>query len=147
MYVKRVQVVSYGPIQNLDLAMPFDGESPKPVVLVGENGSGKTIVLSHIVNGLLQAKATAYPDTPEVEPGKVYKLRTNAYIKTGNEYSFARVDFENDLFTAELRTMVSKGEQTNAPAGISDTPAEAAWNSLGARSHGLFGLWIPPLGT
>ena len=46
-------------------------------MLVDENGSGKSILLSHIVNGLISAKGIAYPETPEVELGKVYKLRSN----------------------------------------------------------------------
>lgn len=130
MYVKRLQLASYGPIANLDIEMPFEGDSPRPVVLVGENGSGKTILLSHIVNGLLQAKAAAYPDSPEVEPGKVYKLRSNEYIKAGSGYSFSRVEFEQNLFTSELRTVAKKGEDTEVPLDITGTAAEAAWNSL-----------------
>ena len=56
MYVKRIRLENYGPIPNLDIELPFDGDRPKPIVLVGENGSGKSIVLSHIVNGMLEAK-------------------------------------------------------------------------------------------
>ena len=53
MYAKRIQLTNYGPIDRLDIPCPFDGDKPKPIVLVGENGSGKSILLSHIVNGLL----------------------------------------------------------------------------------------------
>ena len=74
MYAKRIQIDNYGPIDRLDIPFPFEVDAPKPVVLVGENGSGKSILLSHIVNGLLVAQSHIYPDTPEVETGKVYKL-------------------------------------------------------------------------
>ena len=56
MYVKRIQLLNYGPIDHIDLELPFDEERPKPVLLIGENGSGKSILLSHIVNGLISAK-------------------------------------------------------------------------------------------
>ena len=55
MYTRRVQLANYGPIEKLDIELPFEGENPKPVVLVGENGSGKSILLSPIVNGLFVA--------------------------------------------------------------------------------------------
>ena len=47
MYVRRIRLENYGPIPNLDIKLPFNDDRPKPVVLVGENGSGKSIVLSH----------------------------------------------------------------------------------------------------
>ena len=55
MYTKKVQIMNYGPIGHLDIDLPFDGDAPKPVVLVGENGTGKSILLSHIVNGMAAA--------------------------------------------------------------------------------------------
>ena len=65
MYTKRIRIANYGPIaDHLDIPFPFEGETPKPVVLVGENGSGKSILLSHIVNGLIAAKDVAFSETP-----------------------------------------------------------------------------------
>ena len=97
MYAKRVQIINYGPIGELDIEFPFDGDVPKPVVLVGANGSGKSILLSHIVNGLTSAKDHAYPESPEIETGKVFKLRSGSYIKSGGECYFAKADFEDGL--------------------------------------------------
>ena len=104
MYTKRIQIINYGPIAELDIEFPFDGEIPKPVVLVGANGSGKSILLSHIVNGLTSAKDHAYPESPEIETGKVFKLRSGSYIKSGAECYFAKVDFEDGLSIGELRS-------------------------------------------
>ena len=84
MYTKRVQLINYGPVETLDIGCPFEGDTPKPVVLVGTNGSGKSILLSHIVSGLVRAKDIVYPETPEVEPGRAYKFKTNFYIKVGS---------------------------------------------------------------
>ncbi|MDE2887857.1 MAG: AAA family ATPase [Gemmatimonadota bacterium] len=130
MYTKRIQLTNYGPIEQLDIEFPFNGETPKPVVVVGENGSGKSILLSHIVNGLLAAKGLAFSETPEVELGKAYKLRSGSYIRTGSEYYFGRVDFDRALFFSEIRTWRNKQEYSEVPAGISGTAAEVLWGNI-----------------
>ena len=96
MYVKRIRLENYGPISNLDIKLPFDDDHPKPVVLVGENGSGKSIVLSHIVNGMLEAKHDAYPESRELDDNKVFKIRDSQYIAVGSEYYYPA------LFTSGL---------------------------------------------
>ena len=138
MYTKRIQIANYGPIDHLDIALPFEEETPKPVVLVGENGSGKSIVLSHIVNGLIAAKDAAFPGSPEIESGRVYKLRSSSYIKSGSEYYFARVDFEDDLFVTELRTRKSKEEYEPAPIEPFELGIQDAWNNLEPKKSDYF---------
>ncbi|MDE2747618.1 MAG: AAA family ATPase [Chloroflexota bacterium] len=135
MYTKRIQIVNYGPLEKLDIELPFEGETPKPVILVGENGSGKSILLSHIVNGLIEAKGVAFPESPEVEPGKVYKLRSSAYIKPGGEYYFARVDYDSSFYTSEIRTRRSKLEYPDVPTGISGTAAQTLWEKIGSEDN------------
>ena len=130
MYTRRIQLANYGPIEKLDITFPFEGETPKPVVLVGENGSGKSILLSHIVNGLISAKGVAYPETPEVELGKVYKLRSSSYIKGGCEYYFGRVEFDGGFFVSEIRSRRSKREYSDIPTGIAGTGSEGMWQKI-----------------
>ena len=135
MYTKRIQLTNLGPIEELDIEFPFDGNVPKPTVLVGQNGSGKSILLAHIVNALLQAKDLVYPATPEVDPGRVYKLKTNFYIRTGSDFSFARVDFEDGWYVSELTMMKAKQEYSGVPASIAGTAAESMWRRLDAGSN------------
>ena len=130
MYTKRIQLFNYGPIDKLDIELPFEGEIPKPVVVVGENGSGKSILLSHVVNGLIAAKGVAFPDTPEVELYKVYKIRSNAYITQNREHFFGRVEYGGDLFVNEIRSRGNKGEYPEVPKEIVGTPIEEAWNKM-----------------
>ncbi len=130
MYTKRIQIANYGPIEHLDLIFPFEGDTPKPVLLVGENGSGKSMLLSHFVNGMVSAKNVAYPDTPEVEIRKVYKLRSNSYIKSGSEYYFARVDFEEDLFVTEMWLRRPKQDYDSIPPGDFELGIQDAWHNM-----------------
>ena len=138
MYTKRVQIVNYGPIDHLDILFPFEGETPKPVVLVGENGSGKSILLSHVVNGLVAAKDLVYSETPEVEMNKVYKIRSGAYIKSGREFYFARIDFENGMFTEEMRSKLIKKEYSSPPDGLSESDIKNAWAKIDPKAHDHF---------
>ena len=138
MYTKRVQIVNYGPIDRLDITFPFEGDSPKPVLLVGENGSGKSILLSYIVNGLVSAKNIAYPETPEVEVGKVYKLRSNSYVKSGSEYYFGKVEFEDGLFVTELRSQRQKREYEVLPSGLSEPDIQDIWTKIDPNDNDYF---------
>ncbi|MDE2716814.1 MAG: AAA family ATPase [Chloroflexota bacterium] len=136
MYVKRVRLENYGPIPNLDIELPFAGDDPKPVVLVGENGTGKSLVLSHIVNGMIEAKHAAFPKSRETDEKKVFKLRSGQYIAVGSEHYYGRVDFEGDQFIEEL--WVSQRKQADAPAALSEgTVAYAAWTRMqsGSTNH------------
>ena len=134
MYAKRVQIINYGPIGELDIEFPFDGDVPKPVVLVGANGSGKSILLSHIVNGLMTAQGVAYPDTPEVDLGKVFKLRSSGYIKNKTEGFFSRVDFEDGMFIGEIRSRLLKKDYQSPPTVFSGGDAKSAWDGLGQEN-------------
>ena len=141
MYVKRIQISNYGAIEQLDITLPNDDDGPKPVVLVGENGSGKSVLLSHIVNALLGAQQIAYRETPEVEINKVYKLRSPQYIAPGKEFFFARVDFADNLLSGELQLKKRKQDYANkAPNGILGTDAENLWNKMTETEHSHIAL-------
>ena len=135
MYAKRVQIHNYGPINRLDISFPFDSDQPKPVLLVGENGSGKSIFLSHVVNGLVSAKGVAYAYSPEVETNRVYKLRSNSYIKSGSEYYFGRVEFEDGIYLGEMRTLRNRGGYEKTPRGIEESEALDAWEQMDPNSN------------
>ena len=130
MYTKRIQLINYGPIDRLDIVCPFDGDKPKPIIFVGENGSGKSVLLSHIVNGMLLAQQVAYPDTPEVAAGKVYKLRSPLYIKSGRDFSFTQVEFEDTIRFDELQLAKPRQDYATAPSGIQETDAHDLWNRM-----------------
>lgn len=67
MYLQRLYVENNGPLRNLHLELPFsDDGAPKPVVLVGGNGSGKTNLLSILADSLFESAAVHYSD---VVPG------------------------------------------------------------------------------
>ena len=128
MYLTRLQLGNYGPLRDLDLRFPFDGTRPKPVLLVGENGSGKTIALSHIVIAMVQAKDATYQESSELDVGRVFKLRSSSYVSVGTEHYYGRTDFEAGLFVQELRLTKPKHEHAQPPMGV-DGRGLDAWKA------------------
>jgi ABC-type molybdenum transport system ATPase subunit/photorepair protein PhrA len=52
----------------LDLTPSFNADgTPKPLVIVGKNGTGKSILLSYIVDALFELAKKAYAD---IVPGQ-----------------------------------------------------------------------------
>ena len=135
MQVKRVQILNYGPIDRLNIEFPFDSEKPKPVVLVGANGSGKSIVLAHLVNGLLIAKEFASPATSEMEIGHVFKARGTPYIRLGAECYFSKVDYGNGLFLTEIGSKRLKRDYQTLPPEFSVEDAIVAWDKMKAETN------------
>lgn len=61
MYLKQAVIENSGPLRRVDLDLAFGSEgAPKPLVLVGANGGGKTNILSLITDALFEAAAVHY---------------------------------------------------------------------------------------
>jgi len=99
MYLTDILIENVGPIENLDVRLPFhkDGK-PKPVVLVGKNGSGKTVTQAIIADALVLMATPAFHDVTVSTPaGKSYfKLvgATNQRLGTPYGISFLRFTHE-----------------------------------------------------
>lgn len=100
MYLRSIHLENTGPIKMLDLTMPFANDRPKPLVLVGRNGAGKSTVISFVVNALLGIKQQIFEDT-EIEKGKVYRLRSALGINESAQFYFARLNFDKGISLIE----------------------------------------------
>lgn len=127
MFLKKIQIENTGPIDHISIDFPRTEDGlPKPLVIVGENGAGKTILLSHIVNSLIAAQQATYDDA-EVVAGKVYKYRSPTYIKSGSNYSFARIDYDSNQFLEEWQLSLKRSD-FESTFGFS--PARKSWTSI-----------------
>lgn len=94
LYLKRAIVKGYGSIKNLDLIPQFNEDgSPKPIVIVGKNGSGKTLLLSQLVDSLIELKRTKYSSISEVEAENYFKIGRKNYINTEGNDSLVEVTY------------------------------------------------------
>ncbi len=104
MYIKKIQLINVWPITDLTVETNFSEEwNPKPLILVWENWSGKTIFLSYIVNFLLSLQQNCWFENTEVEEGKVYKLRSAEYITTWQIYSYWEIFLDDWFWCSEIQ--------------------------------------------
>ncbi|UWR89218.1 AAA family ATPase [Phaeobacter inhibens] len=103
MYLKQLELCNTGPIGHAKIECCFNNnETPKPIVLVGANGSGKSMATAHVVNALIAAHGTVFENS-DVEQGKVYKLRSSSYIRHGADYSTAKIILSNGFSVYEAQ--------------------------------------------
>jgi hypothetical protein len=127
MYLQRLKLVNTGPIERVDIECRFDDDGfPKPIIFVGQNGSGKSVVTAHVVSALIEAKGTVFEDA-DVEKGKVYKLRSSAYIRHGAEYSTAEVHLSNNFSVYEIQLNKQKSKF------IEPLPTYSKWDEIGSN--------------
>lgn len=107
MYFQKIEIENTGPIEYLKLEFPFFDGKPKPVIIVGENGTGKSILLSHLVNALVVGKGFYYEDS-EVDSGRVYKYRSPKYIKSGRGHSSSSILFTSGVEVKEIQLNTKK---------------------------------------
>jgi predicted ATPase len=136
MYLQKILLENVGPVDKLILEMPFTDEgNPKPVIIVGENGRGKSILLSFIVNVLISAKQVIYDDT-EVEKGKVYKYRHPQYIRSGENYYFSKLFFESEFECTEWQLDRKRSDFEN---DLNYTSVHQDWEKTPLNDSSFFG--------
>ncbi|MBP5160446.1 MAG: ATP-binding protein, partial [Alphaproteobacteria bacterium] len=102
MYLKQIFLKNCGPIIECAFNVSFDeNNNPKPLVLVGENGTGKSILLSYVVDALheffIQAgykNLVGLQNTSNISLGhQMYKLSGYFNKKLGASNAFSSLIF------------------------------------------------------
>jgi energy-coupling factor transporter ATP-binding protein EcfA2 len=132
-YFKNIYFENVGPIAELNLEFPFENENPKPLVLIGQNGCGKSIFLSFLVNFLISAKQTFYENV-EVEKDKVFKLRSPSYIHYGKHYYKAKILLDNNIGYEEW---VLSQDKSNFEENLKYTIADRKWENIPENENDL----------
>jgi predicted ATP-binding protein involved in virulence len=124
MYLQQLILNNTGPIEHADIECRFNEDgSPKPIVFVGQNGSGKSVAIAHVVSALIAAHGTVFEDS-DVEKGKVYKLRSPSYIRHGAAYSTGEVHFSNNFSVHEAQFSKPKSQH------VEPFPTYSKWNEV-----------------
>jgi len=101
MYIKQIEIHNYGPIENLNISPSFDEiGNPLPLIILGKNGSGKTLLLSNIVDSLVEIKKLKYTDLKEIKGEQYFKIGQKDYILCSKDYSFVNIEFANETENA-----------------------------------------------
>ncbi len=96
MYLKQIAIKNIGPISDLAITLPFnENGNPKPLILVGENGTGKTIFQSQIIDSFYEVASELFDDVG-VKNGlkkSYYKVSGSVNIKIGEDKGFVALSF------------------------------------------------------
>lgn len=98
LYIKKLVYENVGPIERVDIMPSFTADgNPKPILLVGENGTGKSTILSNIVDAFYEMAGQAYGDAWEsIDNGhQYYKSIRPADIHVGQTSMFSCIQFQN----------------------------------------------------
>ena len=97
MYVKKARTVNLGAIKSAEIDFQFDDVgNPKPVLLVGPNGSGKTLFLASIVNSLIEAINSFHSEDHQ------HQFMSPDYIRDNADYVWRQVEFTTEHFFHSL---------------------------------------------
>lgn len=92
MKIDYLLIENYGCIDKIEYVF----KNNVPLVLIGQNGSGKSLVLSNIVDALILYKKEKYTEgILEVKGSNYFKIGKKQYIKFGKTYSKCVVKFDN----------------------------------------------------
>ncbi|RKW19937.1 hypothetical protein D8B45_08210, partial [Candidatus Gracilibacteria bacterium] len=96
MYLKNIVLKNIGPIEELSVELPFkENGDPKPIIFVGENGSGKTILQSQIIDGFYEIGSELFDDIGINDGLKrsFYKISGGINITIGKNSGFSLLKF------------------------------------------------------
>lgn len=97
MYLKHCWIENIGAISKFNIAMPLNPNgTPKPVVLVGSNGTGKTILLSYIADALIEVAKKGYTDVVlgQGYMSPFFRIIGGKNQKSESTYGFALLSFD-----------------------------------------------------
>lgn len=102
-YIERLSYENIGPIGNLNIYFrKKDNGTPQPLVIVGKNGSGKSILLSNIVDAFYELADEWYNNAlqPTDTGQQYYKEISPSQIRIGQNYMVAHICFQhsNEMF-------------------------------------------------
>jgi len=97
MYLKYIGIKNVGPIKEISINLPFnENGNPKPILFVGENGAGKTILLAQIIDALYEIACKVYTNVGRNNGmyHNFYKVNGGSLLKSGSTEGFSILQFE-----------------------------------------------------
>jgi AAA domain, putative AbiEii toxin, Type IV TA system len=99
MYLRECLIENVGPITALDVSLDLDiSGNPKPLILVGKNGTGKTIFLAHILDALAELAKKKFSDIAigqQIGHSPFFKLTSGGDIRSLSGNSLSLLEFSD----------------------------------------------------
>ena len=102
-YAERISIKNTASISSIDFPFPFDQHGkPKPLIIVGENGTGKTTAMSFLVDSIISFAAASHDDVLTASGvGRLHFRLRIADQKIGTEEGYAYIKFKTDIGVIE----------------------------------------------
>ncbi len=119
MYLHEIFLQNTGPISECHVKPPFDENgNPQPIVIVGPNGSGKTIFLSYIVDALVEFAKKSFRDIVPKDGinDPFFRIVGSTTVRSGQPFSLSLLHFKtisNDLYYREKAGRLVPSTYTN----------------------------------
>lgn len=135
MYLKHIAIKNIGPISELSIKLPFaENENPKPLILVGENGAGKTIFQSQIIDSFYEIASELFDDVG-INNGlkkSYYKVSGGINLKSGKDKGFSILRFidleSNPIEYFDKIGNITKSDFTDIINDFSSSPDDTSGN-------------------
>ncbi len=95
MFFKKIKINNYGCIDAFDYSFSESEQGvQKPLIIIGKNGSGKSLILANLVDSIIEIKRELYPGgIQEVNSTNYYKVGKKTYVKNGSNESLVEVEY------------------------------------------------------
>lgn len=141
MYLEKLKIRNYGPIDSFDYQFSFDeNHNPLPTILIGKNGTGKTLILSNILNSIIEIKRKFFDHLKEVDSNKYYRFTSKVYIKSGCNEAYENIEYTNANFT-EL--MIRNYDKFKSVYNDNEYP-NISINDTSLKNDGFFEKLVKP---
>ena len=138
MYIRRILDVNLGPVKHAEIHAGFDNNmNPKPIVMVGKNGSGKSTVISNIVDAFYEIAGDQYSNVTHrnnYDGHTFYKTISSYQIYNGKAFLLSCIEFDNDIKYVYKAGRLTKPEFERL-SGIQTIIND--WDDQGGKKHVL----------
>lgn len=112
MNIQKIEIDNYGCIDHFEYQFRKNVKGfPVPLILIGRNGSGKTLALANIVDAMVEIKRQSFGSILEVTDNKYFKIGSKSYIKKGADYSRVAVTLMHNSSTLAMYDIMSNKPQ------------------------------------
>lgn len=137
MYITRLSLKNIGPIAEAIIEPRFlDDGNPVPIVIVGQNGTGKSLTLSVGIDAMTEIRRVVFNELSEVSENKYLKLMSRRYIRQNQPYSLAELSIANNGNVTTYREVLSASDaafmHTNYPEIAALASTDPSFQESGA---------------